>query len=106
MEPMRLTYGIKGYDEIREFLKQNYNKDYTLSIFDMTEEYNLEVVCDFESMIDVIAYVVSVEHDFPAWIGVNELSESYVVGLNFTRGHLSTMAIYEWKGNRLVRINL
>ena len=53
-------------------------------------------------MLNVIMYVTNVEHDFPAWIGINELSDSYVVGINFTRGYLHTPSIYEWKGGRLV----
>ena len=57
-------------------------------------------------MLDVTAYVVNLEHDFPAWIGINELSESYVVGLTFTRGHISTMSVYEWKNNRLVKVEI
>ena len=60
------------------------------------------VICAYEDMLDVIIYVTNVEHDFPAWIGVNELSDSYVVGMNFTRGHLHTPSICEWKGGRLV----
>lgn len=53
-------------------------------------------------MLDVIMYVTNVEHDFPAWIGVNELSDSYVVGIDFTRGHLHTPLVCEWKEGRLV----
>ncbi len=37
-----------------------------------------------------IGRAVDLEHDSPSWIGVNELSESYVVGLRFTRGNLET----------------
>ena len=106
MIPVELTYGMEGLKEIRDFLKKNYREDYTLSIFDILEGYALEVVCDFENMLDVIAYVVNLEHDFPAWIGINELSESYVVGLNFTRGHISTMSVYEWKNNRPVKVEI
>ena len=64
----------------------------------------MEVICDFDSMMDVIFYVVNVEHDFPAWIGVNELSDSYVVGLNFTRGHLHTPSVCKWKGGKLIEM--
>lgn len=33
MLPVQLTYGNEGFNEIRELLKQNYHKDYTLSIY-------------------------------------------------------------------------
>lgn len=44
------------------------------------------------------------QNDFPAWIGVNELSDSYVVGLNFTRGHLHTPSVCKWKGGKLIEM--
>ena len=50
----------------------------------------------------MIMYVTSAEHDFPAWIGGNELSDSYVVGMDFTRGNIHTPSICEWKDGRLV----
>lgn len=103
MLPVQLTYGNEGFKEIEEFLKDNYDKDYTLSIFDMIEQATIEVICDFDQMLDVIMYVSNAEHDFPAWIGKNELSESYVVGINFTRGNLTTPSVCEWKGGRLVK---
>ena len=102
MVPMRLTYGNGGFNEIRDFLKQHYSKDYTLSIFDTIAQTTIEVICDFDDMVDVIVYVANVEHDFPAWIGINEISESYVVGIAFTRGRLSTPSIRKWKNNTLM----
>ena len=102
MLPVKLTYGNEGFEEIRNFLNENYNKEYTLSIYNNLEQATIEVICDFESMVDVIAYVSSVEHDFPEWIGVNELSDSYVVGMNFTRGNLKTPSVCEWKDNKLI----
>lgn len=102
MLPVQLTYGNDGFKEIQEFLKQNYRKNYTLSIYNNCEHATVEVICAYEDMLDVIIYVTNVEHDFPAWIGENELSDSYVVGMNFTRGHLHTPSICEWKDGRLV----
>ena len=102
MLPVQLIYGFEGIEEIRDFLKKNYQKDYSLSLFNICEGTTIEVVCDFESMVDVILYVVRIEHDFPMWIGVNDLSESYVVGLNFTRGHLHTPSICEWNNGKLI----
>lgn len=103
MLPVQLTYGNEGFKEIQEFLKQNYHKDYTLSIYNNCEQTTVEIICTYEDMLDVIIYVANVEHDFPDWIGVNELSDSYVVGMNFTRGHLHTPSVCEWNGSRLVK---
>ena len=70
MLPVQLTYGNEGFKEIKDFLKKNYHEDYTLSIYNNLEQSTIEVICDFDSMMDVILYVTNVEHDFPAWIGV------------------------------------
>lgn len=102
MLPIQLTYGNQGFKEIHEFLKQNYHKDYTLSLYNSCEKAAAEIICDYEDMLDVIIYVTNVEHDFPSWIGVSEVSDSYVVGIDFTRGYLHTLSTYEWKGDRLV----
>ena len=102
MLPVQLTYGNESFKEIQDFLKQNYHEDYTLSIYNSCEQATVEVICAYEEMLDVIMYVTNVEHDFPAWIGVNELSDSYVVGIDFTRGHLHTPSVCEWKEGRLV----
>ena len=102
MLPVKLNSGKEGLEEIREFLKENYHEEYTLSIYNIPERATVEVVCNFESMTDVILYVTNLEHDFPAWIGVNELSDSYVVGMYFTRGRLHTTSVCEWKDGRLV----
>ena len=102
MKPMELTYGYEGFQEIRDFLKNNYHKGYTLSIYDNIEKATIEVICDFDSMVNVIIYVSNTENNFPAWIGVDELSESYVVGMDFLRGYLRTPSVCEWKDDRLV----
>ena len=104
MQPVKLTYGNEGFKEISKFLEENYDEEYTLSIYDIMGQATIEVVCDFNSMLDVIAYVSNVEHDFPEWIGVNELSDSYVVGLKFARGTLKTPSVCEWKDSKLVVI--
>lgn len=102
MLPIQLTYGNEGYKEIQEFLKQNFHKNYTLSIYNICEQATVDVICVYEDMLDVIIYITNVEHDFPAWIGVNELSGSFVLGMEFTRGNLHTPSICEWKNGRLV----
>lgn len=101
--PLKLTYGNEGFKEIGKFLKDNYSEEYTLSIYDEIGQAAIEVICDFDSMVDVIAYVSNVEHDFPNWIGKNELSDSYVVGMKFTRGNLKAPSVCEWVDGKLVK---
>lgn len=104
MRPVKLTYGEKGMSEIRSFLNEHKEDDYTLSIYNILEEATMEIMCSFEEMLDVIMWVSSLEHDFPAWIGKNELSDSYVVGMNFTRGNLRTPSVYKWENGKLVNL--
>lgn len=105
MKPIKLTYGNEGLNEIKSFLKENFHQDYTLSLYNILEESTAEIVCPFEEMLAAIATAVNVERDFPAWIGVNELSESYVVGMNFTRGRLETPGVYEFKDGRFQKVH-
>ena len=103
MLPMKLTYGNEALSKIERFPHDNFHEGYTLSLYNILEESTAEIVCPFEEMLQVITTVVNIEHDFPAWIGVNELSESYVVGMNFTRGRLETPGIYEFKDGRFYK---
>ena len=105
MTPIKLTYGVEGFKEIKKFLNDNYNEEYTLSIYDIAASSTAEIMCDFNEMLDVIMLVSNVEHDFQAWIGVNELSDSYVVGLRFTRRNIETPAVYRFKDNTLKKIS-
>jgi len=100
MSPVELTYGNEAFKEIRSFLQEHYQEDYTLSIYDIASQATIEVKCSFEDIVDAILYVSTVEKDFPAWIGVNELSNSYVVGINFSRGQLHTPSICEYKNGK------
>ncbi len=101
MNPVELTFGNKGFSEINSFLQEQYQEGYTLSIYDTISQSTIEVRCSFEDMLSVVMYVSSLEHDFPAWIGVNELSKSYVVGMSFSRGRLHAPSICEYKKGKL-----
>ena len=81
----------------------NCYKDYILSLYNNCKAA-AETIYAYEDMLSVIIYVMNVEHVFPSGIGGNELSNSYIVGLDFTWGYLYTLSIiwYEWKRDRLV----
>ncbi len=105
MYTMKLTYGQEGFSEISKFLYDNYDKNYTLSIFDMMTNRTVELICDFDDMVSCIMYISNVEHDFPEWIGKNELSYSYVVGMNFVKGSLNTPAVYKYQNGCLTKLH-
>ena len=101
MNNIPLTYGNEGFKEIKDFLNQNYNETYTLSIYDMLQQSTVEIECSINDMLPIIMKIVNIEKDFPDWIGVNEISESYVVGMNLTRGHIHAPGIYEFVDGEL-----
>ena len=102
----QLTYGDDGFEEIEEYLKNTELKNFTLSFFDMMTNMTMEIIADYSDFLSIIKYVSAIEHDFPAWIGANMFSASYVVGLNFTRGHLKTPSTYRWENSRLIQVDL
>jgi hypothetical protein len=105
MEPLRLTYGIEGFQEIQNFLRENRKEGYTLSLYDMMTQTTAEIECTVGEILPIIMQVTNMEKDFPAWIGINELTESYVVGLNFTRGRLHTLSSYKYIDGNLEEID-
>ena len=104
MKPMELTYGSESFNEIKAFLANNNMEGYTLSIYNIQEESTMEIHCKHDEMIDVISLVSSAEHDFPSWIGINEVSSSYVIGLRFTRGTFHTPSVCDYNNGRLTEI--
>ena len=102
MEPMQLTYGTEGFKEIQDFLSINKKEGYTLSLFDMMTQTTAEIECTVGEMLPIIMQVTNMEKDFPAWIGINELTKSYVVGMNFTRGRLHTLCEYKYVDGNII----
>lgn len=106
---IQLPMGNKCFDAIHDFFTVSEDffveKQYTLSFYDQLNYGTLEVIADYKDYEKIIKYVSIVEHDFPEWIGANDLSESFVVGINFTRGNLKTNSVYKWKGEGLVRVD-
>lgn len=102
---LHLTYGHESILEMSDFLENNKMSDYSLSIFDKNEQRTVEIDCDFEDIMKVIMIFINVEHAFPRWIGINPVSESYVVGMEFTRGRFHTPSYYKFQDGRLLGRN-
>ena len=102
MIPIKLKYGEEGFNQIAKFLENNKHDGYTLSIYNGLEKATTEVVCKFDEMVDVIKFVSMIEHDYPEWIGTNKFSNSYVVGMNFTRGEIPTPSVSVWSKDKFV----
>ena len=102
MIPIKLKYGEEGFNQIVKFLENNKHDGYTLSIYNGLEKATTEVVCKFDEMVEVIKFVSMIEHDYPDWIGTNKFSDSYVVGMNFTRGEIPTPSVSVWSKDKLI----
>ena len=105
--PVELPNGNASFSAIHIFFLLNFRKGYTLSLYDQMEQATVEVMNEPDTpevFEEIIQYASIVEHDFPEWIGVNEISESFVVGFNFTRGVLETNSVYRWEDGQLVKV--
>lgn len=93
---------------VEKFIKENYHENYTLSIFDSVTNRTLEIVNPVNEIIDevtkIIDFVSNTEHTFVKFIGINSISNSYVVGVDFTRGRIPVPSFYRCENGKLVSI--
>ena len=94
-----------GYSSVNEFIKKHKHTGWSLSIFDTNTENNMEIECDLSEMANIVAYIYNLEHAYPiTFIGENPLSESYVVGMNFTRGRISIPSLWKSEDGKLINL--
>ena len=89
-------------DLISSFIKLYYKKDFDLCII-----YNDEVIMLIDCNVKDIPYIVNlVYHTDKATpltlIGINELTQSYIVDMTFTMG-IFTTGIYEFRDNKIIK---
>ena len=104
MEVKYLNYGQKVFEEMKEFIDGTNMSSYTLSIYDIGSRVTIEIACNFEDMLECIVNISNIEHDFPHWIGKNDISESYVVGMNITRGRLVPGKYYRYTKSGFIEL--
>ena len=84
-----LSYSEKDFKFVEKFINENYHEAYTLSFYDKLTRNTLEITNHIEEIKDKITEIVSEisaqEHTFVYFIGVNSFSDSYVIGVDFTR---------------------
>lgn len=88
-----MSYSPEDFNAIKEFISENYHEDYTVSIYDSLSGCTLEITNTVKDalndIIDVVCYISSKEHTFVNWIGINSITKSYVISMDFTRGSIS-----------------
>lgn len=72
-------------------------------MYDSITSKTMEISADVIDFIDVVTIVTNVEHSIINFIGLNSISSSYVIGLDFTRGHFE-FGVYEYKNKQLKRV--
>ena len=103
MKELKVSMGQKSFDEISNYISENYKESYSLSIYDILGEKTVEIECSKEEMIPAIMLATDMEHDFPEWIGINELTDSIVVRMNFTKGRLENGYTFKYKNRKFIK---
>ena len=94
-----------GISELVEaFINEFHHNEYTLSIFDNNTTNTIEIDCDLAEMPQIVDYIYHQEKAMPlTFIGLSNLSESYVVGMSLSRGRIEFGA-YKFKDGKLLFI--
>lgn len=90
-----------GKSFVQAFIKSNFYENYSLSIFDILTENTVEIECDTSQIPQIVAHIYNIEHSAPlTFIGVNCLTNSYIVGMSFTKGQIS-FGFYKFNNGKL-----
>lgn len=93
-----------GNSLMRAFISTNKQQNYSLSILDCLTGKTIEIDCETDKMPQIVAYIYNLEHATPlSFITVNSLTESYIVGMNLTKGIISS-GHYKDVNGRLVKL--
>ena len=78
-----------GKSFMEKFVKQYKNEGYTLSIYDNITKNTIEIDASIIEMPEIVSNIYRAEHATPMnFIGINSLTDSYVVGMTLTKGHI------------------
>ena len=87
------------------FISENRYEDYTLSIFDTMTAKTIEIECPVSEMPKIVDYIYHCEKGTPlTFIGVNSLSNSYIVGMSISRGRID-FGCYKVEDGTLKKLN-
>lgn len=97
---------LGGISELVDnFINENRHEDYTLSILDIMTSKTIEIECPVSEIPQIVDYVYQLEKGSPlTFIGVNSLSDSYIVGMSISRGRLD-FGFYKAENGKLKNLN-
>lgn len=100
-----ISLALGGVDELmQKFIEKHKHSDFSLSIFDSMTNQTIEIDCSLDEMPAIVDYVYHLEKGTPlTFIGVNSMSDSYVVGMTISRGRID-FGCYKVENGNLVKL--
>ena len=94
-----------GLSMMKQFIEENAHENWSLSIFDSLTQSTIEIDCSMSEMPAIVAYIYNLENAYPMnFIGENQMTESYVVGMTCTRGTLNIPGMYKAENGKLISV--
>ncbi len=93
---------------VKQFVKEHYNESYkALSIYDTISGSSLKISNPLGAIIDditdIIGAIALIENSFVRFIGIDEESKEFVVGMTFATHRLDSPCVYyKWGNGKLV----
>lgn len=96
----KLTYSPRDFQLVKDFIKEHYDKNYSIVLFDVLTATSIIVDNPISEILDdiptIMELVAMTEHTFAHFIDINTSSESYVVGVDINKGALETNSVYRF----------
>lgn len=94
-----------GKSLMEKFIKQYKNEGYTLSIYDDITKNTIEIDASIIEIPEIASKIYRAEHATPMnFIGINSLTDSYIVGMTLTKGHID-FGYYKYINGNLKKID-
>lgn len=97
---------LGGVDSLVEkFIQEHSHENYSLSIYDELTKIPVEINCTINDMPIIVREIYNTEKGTPmTFIGINSLSESYVVGMSLCRGRIvEAGCCYSYKDGKFIK---
>ena len=91
---------------VDKFINENKHNNYTLSIFNSLNNMTMEIFAPLPEMPKIVSAVYYAEKAMPLkFVGVDSLTDSYVVGMPLMRGRFKTPGYYKAEDGKLKNID-
>ena len=100
-----ISLALGGVEElVQKFIENHKHSDFSLSIFDSMTRQTIEIDCSTDEMPAIVEDIYHLEKGTPlTFIGVNSMSDSYVVGMTISRGRID-FGCYKAENGKLVKV--